>query len=139
MKKIAILFIILLSLNAQAGLDINKSISELKTSGFAGSALLGPKALGLANKIVFKNSFMPSNHRPHTKLGTCEIIGKDDLIKEGDSYGIVEVYEQYNDVVLLVANYYHRRDSLQIICHDLSKKNSLQELQQAFDEEVSFK
>jgi hypothetical protein len=47
--------------------------------------------------------------------------------------------KQFNDVVLLVANYYHRRDSLQIICPNISKKNSILELQKALDEEVSFK
>ena len=138
MKKMSVLLLVLFSISTYASVDVNKKINDLKTSGFAGSALFGPRALGPANKIVFNTSFTPSFNHPHTQIGSCEVLGKSYLVDEGHGYGIMEIYEQDGGVVLFVGNYYHRPETMQILCPDLTKDSTVDDLQKSLGDLVIF-
>lgn len=126
MKKTIVLLLVTCSISAFANADVNKKISELKTSALAGN-ILGARALGLANKITFETSFRP-NFNP-TLIGSCEISGKSFLVDKGDGYGIMEINERDGGITLSVANFYHLPDYMEITCPNLTGDSTVGDLQ----------
>ena len=139
-------------LTAQASINENTRLSNLKASSMAGN-LLGPSSLGFADVFVFKKAVtIPADEKsPYTVVRlspVCSLSAKASkktrLIKEGSSYGLFQ--RDQKDVPTIVKGYKRHQvrfavsnasgladsmDSLSIECNGLSLENSVGDLVKA--------